>query len=81
MYFKTANGEKKELTLIGSNYFSWSGPLAVGDEITVFTIEDNIGTQYRSWDASPTFEVTSEMVGGGWNVTYSVNRDNTKMTR
>ena len=81
LYFKTANGEKKELTLIGSNYFSWSGPLAVGDEITVFTIEDNIGTQYRSWDASPTFEVTSEMVGGGWNVTYSVNRDNTKMTR
>lgn len=81
LYFKTANGGKHELSRAGSNYFSASVLLDVGDEITQFSIENSINSEYRTWDASPTFMVSSDYVSGGYNVTYEVNNDNNKMTR
>ena len=81
LYFKTANGGKHELNRTGSNYFSATVSLDVGDEITQFSIENSSNIVYRTWDASPTFKVTSDYVTGGYNVTYSVNNDNNKMTR
>lgn len=81
LYFKTANGGKHELSLAGSNYFSATVSLDVDDEITQFSIENSNNSEYRTWDASPTFKVISDYVTGGYNVTYSVNNDNNKMTR
>ena len=80
LYFKTASGGKYELSPAGNNYFSTSVTLDVGDEITQFGIANSNNSEYRTWDASPTFKVTEAMVGGGWNVTYTVNQDNNKMT-
>ena len=65
----------------GSNYFSATVSLDVDDEITQFSIENSNNSEYRTWDASPTFKVISDYVSGGYNVTYSVNNDNNKMTR
>ena len=79
LYFKTANGGKYELDRIGENSFSKTVTLDVGDEITQFSIENNIGGEYRTWDASPPFKITSEMVAGGCNANYYVNNDNNKM--
>jgi len=80
LYFKTANGGEYPLSRTANNYFSTSVTLSVGDEITQFSIKDSTNSDYRTWTASPTFKVTSSMTSGGWNVTYSVNKDNNAMT-
>lgn len=79
LYFKTANGGKYELNRIGENSFSKTVTLDVGDEITQFSIENSINSEYRTWDASPPFKITSEMVAGGCIANYYVNNDNNKM--
>lgn len=75
-WFSTENGQQYQMNKAGSNRFEWSGSLDEGDKITTFYINSSAGVSYRTWPASPPFEVVAN-----WNVTYEVNRDNNKMIK
>lgn len=70
LWFWTQDGENKQLTKNGTNYFTWSGTLAANDEIVGFYITNSNGNGYKDFDVTATHVVTAN-----WNVNYYINND------